>query len=450
MKKKQIVILGAGESGTGAAILARQLGHAVFVSDKSPIKAEFKQQLDEAGIEWEEGQHTMDRVLAADEVVKSPGIPENIDLMRRIRAKGIPVIGEIELGYRHAGPCTIVAITGSNGKTTTTNLVFHLLKMAGLDVRMAGNVGKSFAEIVAEDIQTGRHRDKQRIFVLEVSSFQLDDIATFRPDIAILLNITPDHLDRYGYEMANYIRSKFRIAMHQRRGNLFITNANDPNIGNFLKENPDHVRCRMQKVRRSDFKNGYVHIGRNMAFDLASTTLKGPHNGFNAACAIRVALRLGARQGEILEGLATFSPPAHRLEKVAETNGVLWINDSKATNVDSVFYALKAMDRPTVWIVGGQDKGNDYAPLLPLVRKQVKAIVCLGVDNSKILAAFSGLKKPMVEARSAVEAVQAADRLADEGEAVLLSPACASFDLFKNYEDRGEQFKSAVLALTKS
>ena len=450
MKKKQIVVLGAGESGTGAAILARQLGHAVFVSDKSRIEAGFKQQLDDSGIAWEEGQHTMEKILAAEEVIKSPGIPENIDLMRRIRARGIPVIGEIELGYRHAGPCTIIAITGFNCKTTTTNLVYHLLKTAGLDVRMAGNVGKSFAEIVAEDIAAGRNRDKKRVFVLEVSSFQLDDIATFRPGIAILLNITPDHLDRYGYEMANYIRSKFRIAMHQRRGDLFITNANDPNIGAYLKENPGHVRCKVQKVRRSDLKNGYVHIGRSMAFDLASTALKGPHNGFNAACAIRAALRLGVRQEDILEGLATFNPPPHRLEKVAESDGVLWINDSKATNVDSVFFALKAMDRPTVWIVGGQDKGNDYAPLLPLVRKQVKAIVCLGVDNSKILAAFSDLKKPIVETRSAAEAVQAAARLADEGEAVLLSPACASFDLFKNYEDRGEQFKAAVKDLVKA
>lgn len=443
MKKKQIVVLGAGESGTGAAILARQLGHAVFVSDKSPIKPEFKAQLDEAGIAWEEGQHTMDKVLAADEVIKSPGIPETTELMRSIRAKGIPVIGEIELGFRHAGPCTIVAITGTNGKTTTTNLVYHLLKTAGLNARMAGNVGKSFAEVVADDLAKG-NLSKDRVFVLEVSSFQLDDIATFKPDISILLNITPDHLDRYGYEMANYIRSKFRIAMNQRRGHLFITNANDPHIAGFLTDNPGHVRCRMEKVRRSDLKNGYVRIGRLMAFDLASTTLKGPHNGFNAACAIRAALRLGVNQDVILEGLATFNPPPHRLEKVAEADGVLWINDSKATNVDSTFYALQAMERPTVWVLGGQDKGNDYQPLVPLARKAVKAIVCLGIDNKKIVEAFKGLKKTIVETRSAKEAVEAAARLADEGDAVLLSPCCASFDLFKNYEDRGDQFKAAV------
>lgn len=451
MKKKQLVVLGAGESGTGAALLAQRVGHDVFVSDKSAIQPEFKAQLDAAGIAWEEGRHSMDRILSADEIIKSPGIPEKTEVMKAVRAKGIPVIGEIEFGYRYAGKCVIVAITGSNGKTTTTNLVYHLLKTAGLNVRMGGNIGTSFAELVAETVDrppsTVRRPPSAVIYVLEVSSFQLDDIATFRPNIAILLNITPDHLDRYDYELANYARSKFRIALNQRRGDLFITNADDPNVRGFLADHPGAVRCRTEKVRRSDLKNGYARIGRSLAFDLASTALKGPHNAFNAACAIRAALRLGVEPGDIMEGLTSFSPPPHRLEKVAETGGVLWINDSKATNVDAVFFALQAMERPAVWIIGGQDKGNDYAPLLPLARRRVKAIVCLGVDNSKIISAFSELNVPLVETRSAAEAVQAAASLADEGDVVLLSPACASFDLFKNYEDRGDQFKAAVHAL---
>jgi UDP-N-acetylmuramoylalanine--D-glutamate ligase len=262
----------------------------------------------------------------------------------------------------------------------------------------------------------------------------------------MLLNITPDHLDRYEYKLENYVRSKFRIVMNQKRGDLFITNANDENIGAYLKQHPDAVKCRMERVRKNELKNGYARVGRSYAFDLASTNLRGPHNAFNAACAIRAALRLGVDCTVIEEGLYYFATPPHRLEKVAEVNGVTWINDSKATNVDSVFYALQAMDAPTVWIVGGQDKGNDYSPLYKLVRQKVKAIVCMGVDNSKIVAAFKKYKKPMVETSSAAEAVNAAAGFAEEGDMVLLSPACASFDLFKNYEDRGEQFRAAVLS----
>ena len=444
---QRLVILGSGESGTGAALLAQACGFDVFVSDKGAIKDNFKQELDAHGIAWEENQHTLDLILNAQEIIKSPGIPEKTDLMQAIRSKGINVIGEIEFGYRYCGKCSIVAITGSNGKTTTTELTYHLMKEAGLNVRKGGNVGNSFARMVLEDIQHRKTKDATRIFVLEVSSFQLDDIQQFKPKISILLNITPDHLDRYEYKMENYIRSKFRIAMNQGRGDVCILNANDPNIQQHLAENPQAVQCKIQWVRKGDLKNGYVRAGRNQAFDIASTNLKGPHNAFNAACAVRAALALGAEPELIEEGLYSYETPPHRLEKVAEINGVTWINDSKATNVDSVFYALQAMETPVVWIVGGVDKGNDYSPLMRLVKKKVRAIVCMGMDNSKIIKAFGKMKKRTVETRSAQEAVQEAAKLAEEGETVLLSPACASFDLFKNYEDRGAQFREAVVGM---
>lgn len=442
---KKIVILGSGESGTGAALLAKRLGYDVLVSDQGAIKDVFKNELDAAGITWEENGHTLNKLLRARLVVKSPGIPNNAPVILALKEKGIETIGEIEFAYRHAGPCTIVAITGSNGKTTTTGLIHHLLCHAGLPSRMAGNVGKAFARMVADDLAAGRNKDKNRVFVLETSSFQLDDTVKFRPNIAVLLNITPDHLDRYDYVMEKYVASKFRIARNQKRGDLFITNADDAVIKAWLKEHPDAVHCRMDKVRRTDLKNGYVSIGRDQTFDVASTALRGPHNFFNTACAIRVALRLGVSSMHIEEALFGYAPPEHRMEKVAVINGVTWINDSKATNVDSVFYALQSMDTPTVWIVGGQDKGNDYTPLLPLVRKRVKAIVCMGVDNTKIVQFFKKTKKQMVETRSAEEAVKTAASLSISGDTVLLSPACASFDLFQNYEHRGRMFKEAVL-----
>jgi UDP-N-acetylmuramoylalanine--D-glutamate ligase len=437
-----IVILGSGESGTGAAILAKQVGHTVFVSDKNPIKPDYKAHLERYGIEYEEGVHNTTRILAADEVIKSPGIPEKSDLMLAIRAKGIRVIGEIELGYRYAGPCVIVGITGSNGKTTTTNLVQHLLKSAGLTTRMGGNVGESFAAMVSDDLRANK-LSKNRIFVLELSSFQLDDIDTFRADVALLLNITPDHLDRYEYKMANYVAAKFRIAINQGAEDIFITNADDLNIQGFLRNHTGYVRSQVQQIAATDLENGYVRVD-DIAFDLASSHLRGPHNLFNAAAAIRVALHLGVDPSMIQAGLHTFLPPPHRMEKVAVINGVQYINDSKATNVDSVFYALQSMEGPTVWIVGGVDKGNEYDVLMPFVRKYVKAIVCMGVDNQKLHDIFGPLGLPMTNARSAQEAVQQAAELAESGDTVLLSPACASFDLFKNYEDRGDQFKVAV------
>jgi UDP-N-acetylmuramoylalanine--D-glutamate ligase len=443
---KKIIILGSGESGTGAALLAKQLGHDVFVSDGGPIKANFKAELDQYGIGYEEGKHSMERILAADLIIKSPGIPEKAPVMREVREREIEVIGEIEFGYQHAGPCKIVAITGSNGKTTTTNLIYHILQAGGLQVRMGGNVGESFAAMIAEDIRS-QAMNPERVFVLEVSSFQLDDIQQFRPDIALLLNITPDHLDRYDYMLENYVHSKFRITMNQQVSDIFITNADDPNVQGFMAVHTKHVRAHMEQVQQADLRDGYARVG-DLAFDLSSSALQGPHNRFNAAASIRAALHCGVASDAICEALYSFTPPPHRMERVATHNGVLYINDSKATNVDSVFYALQSMSTPTVWIVGGVDKGNDYSPLMPHIKKWVKAIVCMGTDNEKLHAAFGDMGLPMLDARSALEAVQHATLLADSGDTVLLSPACASFDLFKNYEDRGEQFKEAVVRLS--
>ena len=443
--KKRIVILGSGESGTGAALLAQHLGYDVFVSDKGPIQPAFKSELDAAKILWEENQHSLTKILNAGEIIKSPGIPEKTEVMKAIRAQMIPVVGEIELGWRHAGKCQIVAITGSNGKTTTTELVFHLLKTAGFPVRKGGNVGNSFARMVLEDLKAKAVKNAKRVFVLEVSSFQLDDIQQFRPKIALLLNITPDHLHRYEYQLEQYAAAKFRITQNQQRGDRFIYNAFDP----ILKENWVETTAKTVAIRKGFYKNGSIKVGSD-SFEMSQTALRGPHNMFNAVCAIRVARQLGAEKEAIQKGLNTFTPPPHRLEQVANIGGVQWINDSKATNVDSVFYALQAMETPTVWIVGGQDKGNDYSPLLSLVKKKVKAIVCMGIENGKLMEVFGPLKKPMVEAKSAEAAVQAAQRWAKSGETVLLSPACASFDLFKNYEDRGEQFKAAVRKLQKT
>ncbi len=448
--KKRLVILGSGESGTGAALLAQHLGYDVFVSDKGPIKENLKQELDNNSIAWEENQHSLEKILNAGEIIKSPGIPEKSEVMKAIRAKGINVIGEIEFAYRYVGKCQIVAITGSNGKTTTTELTNHLLESGELNVRKGGNVGNSFARMSLNDLHQKQTKNNKRIFVLEVSSFQLDDIQQFRPKVATLLNITPDHLDRYDYKLENYAASKFRITMNQQKGDKFIYNGFDPIVlAGITGANASRTTNSAPKaiaIRKGFFKNGQIKVGKEV-FDMRKSALRGPHNMFNAACAIRTALLLGAEPQKIQEGINTFTPPPHRLEKVAEINGITWINDSKATNVDSVFYALQAMDTPTVWIVGGQDKGNDYSPLLKLVKKQVKAIVCMGLDNSKIISVFGNMKKPMAETRSAQEAVQAAQKMAQKGDTVLLSPACASFDLFKNYEDRGTQFRQAVQKL---
>lgn len=430
----KIVILGAAESGVGAAILAQQLGYDLFVSDKGQIKDNYKRELEARAIPYEEGQHTWEKMADADEVVKSPGIPDKAPLVKEFAALGIPVISEIEFAARYT-QANILSITGSNGKTTTTMLAYHLAKTGGIDAVMAGNVGLSFAACVAGSRQPDW-------YVLEVSSFQLDGIRTFRPKVAMLLNITADHLDRYEYQLDNYVRSKFRIAMNQQAGDIFLYNSDDVNTVAFLKNNSFAVEPEALHQGLIDGKT--LSVGHHR-FDLGSTRLKGIHNAMNALFAIKGALEMGVAPELIQHGLNTFVPVPHRLEKVAEIDGVEYINDSKATNVDSVYYALQAMEKPVVWIVGGQDKGNDYSPLLPFVKEKVKAVVCLGIDNSKLFHAFHELVNgAIVDTKSMAEAVGASRDLAARGYVVLLSPACASFDLFKNYEDRGDQFRNEV------
>lgn len=429
----RIVILGAGESGVGAARLAKKHGYEVFVSDKGPVKKEYKEALISWDISFEEEQHTTEKILNASEIVKSPGIPEKADLIQQAYNKGIPVISEIEFASRYTR-AKIIGITGSNGKTTTTKLTGHLLQSAGIDAAIGGNVGLSFAGLVAEK--------DYPVFVLELSSFQLDGIKEFRPDVAVLLNITPDHLDRYGYKMENYVRSKFRIGMNQHRGDMFIYNSEDTVIRQYLNGIDPEVE--MVPVSPDLFKDGKLFDGEDTWFDMTKCRLKGPHNMLNAICAVKSALAVGASREGIQQGLDTFVNAPHRLEVVETVGGVEFINDSKATNVDSVYWALRAMDKPVVLILGGQDKGNDYTPILPLVKEKVKGIVCMGLDNEKIVKVFSPILSQITETRSAEEAVQVAFNMAEPGDVVLLSPACASFDLFNNYEHRGEMFKKAV------
>jgi UDP-N-acetylmuramoylalanine--D-glutamate ligase len=434
--KGWIVILGAGESGIGAAALAKKEGFDVFVSDKGTIKDEHKAFLSAENIEFEEGQHSLEKIFAAEEVIKSPGIPDHIPIIRDLLAKDIPVISEIEFAARYTD-AFIIGITGTNGKTTTTRLTYHLLHTAGKKVGMAGNVGRSFARDLAEG-------PEKELYVLELSSFQLDGIVDFRPNIAMILNISPDHLDRYEYKMENYIASKFRITENQQPGDYFLYQADDPNITNTLADKKlsavpiaiDRAVAGQEEVSLQ----GHTYSVRNPA-------LKGPHNLMNASFAVKTAQLLGVAPDAMQKGLDTFVNVPHRLEWVRDFEGVSFYNDSKATNVEAVFYGLQAMDQTIIWIVGGQDKGNDYSSLMPLVREKVRVIVCMGVDNRKILEAFGPLGKPILDTRSAQEAVEVAFEQAQPGEVVLLSPACASFDLFKNYEDRGEQFKAAVQAL---
>jgi UDP-N-acetylmuramoylalanine--D-glutamate ligase len=431
----KIAILGAGESGVGAAILAKQKGHKVFVSDKGQIKEHYRAELNQHGIAFEEGSHDRERILAMSLIIKSPGIPDKALLLQEIHRKGLPVISEIEFAARYTQSFTI-GITGSNGKTTTTNLIYHLLATAGKDVAMGGNVGKSFARIVAE-------RDYP-FYVLELSSFQLEGIQEYRPDIAMLLNITPDHLDRYEYQLEKYAAAKFNIIKAQEATDTFLYNADDPILGALRENYPTLAKTLPLSFQMTEGTR--LNVG-GFNFEMSTTPLMGRHNYMNALFAVQTALQVGIAPKVIQEGLNTFVNAPHRLEKVATVNGVNYINDSKATNVDSVYYALEAMTQPTVWIVGGQDKGNDYAPLLDFVKAKAKAIVCMGLDNSKIVQTFSGMVENIIETRSAVEAVQRAAQFASTGDTVLLSPACASFDLFQNYEDRGNQFKAAVLEL---
>ncbi|HJW31563.1 MAG TPA: UDP-N-acetylmuramoyl-L-alanine--D-glutamate ligase, partial [Saprospiraceae bacterium] len=439
--KKRIVILGGGESGVGAALLAKQKGYDVFLSDGSSLKEVYRSELQNAGIEFEEGKHSEEKILNADEVMKSPGIPEKNDMVKKIRAKGIEIISEIELAYRFKGNSKIIAITGSNGKTTTTALTYHICKTAGLDCALVGNIGFSFARQIAVD--------PKPLYVAEISSFQLDDIKTFRPDVAILTNITEDHLDRYEYKFENYIRSKFRIAMNQAANDHFIyclddevtmKYLNDPiAIGFNIQSNQLPISMKKELLNGAFIKDGdmYVRTGNDyVSMSVYDFALKGIHNQYNTMAACVAASTLDLRKEKIREAVTTFQSLEHRMEPVATIRGVEFINDSKATNVNSTWYALESMTKPTILILGGVDKGNDYTLIAELVKEKVKAIICLGTDNRKIHEAFGNIINPIVNTGSASEAVHAAFHFASKGDVVLLSPACASFDLFKNYEDR--------------
>lgn len=440
---KKLVILGGGESGAGTAILGVKEGFEVFVSDKGKIKEKYKSIFEELKIDWEEETHTETKILDADVVMKSPGIPETVSIVKQLVEKDIPVISEIEFAAAFTS-AKIIGITGSNGKTTTTKFVHHILKNAGIKVGMAGNVGDSFAKQVAET--------NPDWFVLELSSFQLDGIKDFRPDISVLTNITPDHLDRYEHKLENYVFSKFRIAENQTEKDFFIYDLDDEIITNWLEKNPVKAQklpfSLQQKVENGSYienENIIVNI-KNKQFNMPTTKLglQGKHNTKNAMAAATVSQLLRIRKETIRESMESFQGVEHRLEKVLKINNVQYINDSKATNVNATFYALESMESETVWIVGGVDKGNVYDDLLPLVNEKVKAIICLGVDNQKLMQNFGNCVDTIVETESMKEAVRMAYSLAERGDSVLLSPACASFDLFENYEDRGRQFKDAV------
>ena len=443
---KRLVILGGGESGVGTAILAKQKGWSVFLSDRGALKPQYRDILSHQNIDYEEGSHDEARRLTADCIMKSPGIPDKADIIKKAREKQIPIISEIEFASQYT-QSTIVAITGSNGKTTTTLLTHHIFKEAGLEVGLGGNIGYSFAELVANS--------NPPYYVLEISSFQLDGIEHFTPHIAVLLNITPDHLDRYDYKFENYIASKFRIAMNQTADDYFIYDADDPVINDWLANHPLKPKCIGFSIEKelsegAFLKDNKIHImleNQTTVIDVEEISLKGKHNIKNTMAAAVAARLVNIRNASLRESLKGFQGAAHRLEEVKVVEGVTYINDSKATNVNSVYFALDTIKTPIVWIVGGQDKGNDYNSLLPYVHQKVKAIVCLGVDNTPILQSFYNVIDNMVETRSMEEAVKMAQRFATAGDTVLLSPACASFDLFKSYEDRGDQFKAAVAKL---
>ncbi|GAB3985738.1 UDP-N-acetylmuramoyl-L-alanine--D-glutamate ligase [Spirosoma daeguense] len=443
---QQLVILGGGESGVGAALLAKAKGFTVFLSDKGSLKESYRTALQQANIPFEEGGHTEERILAADEVVKSPGIPEKAPLIQQLRTQKTSVISEIEFAARYT-KAKLIGITGSNGKTTTTLLIYHLLKSAGLNVGLAGNIGNSFAEQVIADTFD--------YYVLELSSFQLDDMYDVHLDVMVLLNITPDHLDRYNYTFQNYIDSKFRILQNARAEDSFIYFEESEPIRLELEKRNLVVNKLPVSLLSAVIPGGHLENGKliaqtnNQLFELPQndTPLRGPHNAINMLSAILVAQTLRITNEAIAAGLKTFENAAHRLEPAGIINGVQFINDSKATNVDSVFYALSSMETPTVWIAGGQDKGNDYSQLDELVSQNVKALICLGIDNRKLIEHFGDKVSLIYETQRIDDAVAKGLDWASPGEVVLLSPACASFDLFKNYEDRGNQFKAVVKKL---
>ena len=442
---ERLVILGGGESGAGAAYLAQKKGYEVFLSDKGKLKDNYAQNLKEWNIDFEEGKHSEDKILNADIVIKSPGIPETAPLVQSLRGKGIPVVSEIEFGLKHTKAKTI-GITGTNGKTTTTLLTHHMLSKAGLNVGLAGNVGKSLAWQVADT--------EFDYVVLELSSFQLDGMYESRINLAVLMNITPDHLDRYG-SMENYIASKMRITQNQTEEDAFIFCADDENISGALKTSTTSAKQYPFSNKETVVEGAYIDSNNlkininnsNLTMSIHELALQGKHNSYNSMAAGIVGRLLELRKDVVRESLSDFSAVEHRLETVGKVQGIEFINDSKATNINSTWYALECQNQPVIWIVGGVDKGNDYSIVADLVKDKVKAIICLGTDNEKIHKAFDGIVETIVDTQSAEEAVKTSYYLGKKGDAVLLSPACASFDLFENYEDRGRQFKAAVRSL---
>ncbi|MFI3303932.1 MAG: UDP-N-acetylmuramoyl-L-alanine--D-glutamate ligase [Rikenellaceae bacterium] len=427
--KKKIVVLGGGVSGYGSAILAKKEGFDVLLSDRGALDPRYISLLDEWGVEYEQGEHSVERILEADEVIKSPGIPDKAPLVVALRERGIPIISEIEFAGRYLRGARTICITGSNGKTTTTSLIYKILCDAGYSVALGGNIGESFAYSVAT-------RDVDW-YVLELSSFQLDGMYEFRADVAVLLNITPDHLDRYDYKFENYIASKMRIEQNQCEGDHFIYFAEDSNI-------TPTGRAQRHTFSNAEIDPQGVVLVEGTALYTRQLQIPGLHNSLNAQAALLAAQAAGVAGESIVKSIYEFSPVEHRLEPAGEIDGIEYINDSKATNVDSTWYALESMTTPTIWIAGGTDKGNDYTPLLELARNKVKALICMGLDNAALIAAFEGVVPTVISTSSLEEAMTVARSIAELGDRVLLSPACASFDLFKNYEDRGHQFKGWV------
>ena len=445
---KNIVVLGGGISGYGSAVLAKKKGHKVFLSDAGRVAERYATILDEWGVEWEQGGHTMERILAADLVVKSPGIPEKAEVVKALRAQGTPIISEMEFAAKYMGKARTICITGSNGKTTTTSLIYKIMRDAGVNVALGGNIGESFAyQVATEEFDW---------YVLELSSFQLDGMYDFRADVGVLMNITPDHLDRYDYCFQNYVDSKMRITQNQHSRNYFVYSADDEVIAAEIEKRTD-MRMRQlpfaaHTAVASGAGDGFLVDGeftarvgeKAVTIDTAKMKIKGLHNAYNAMAAALATMAAGVEPEQVERSIYEFSPVEHRLEPAGAKDGVEWINDSKATNVDSVWYALESMTRPVVWIAGGTDKGNDYNPLKGFAREKVKALVCMGVDNEKLVHEFTGVVPKVISTNTLDDAMRAAKAEAAEGDVVLLSPACASFDLFKNYEQRGAMFKQWV------
>ena len=445
---KNIVVLGGGISGYGSAVLAKKKGHKVFLSDAGRVAERYATILNEWGVEWEQGGHTMERILAADLVIKSPGIPEKAEVVKALRAQDTPIISEMEFAAKYMGKAKTICITGSNGKTTTTSLIYKIMRDAGVNVALGGNIGESFAyQVATEEFDW---------YVLELSSFQLDGMYDFRADVGVLMNITPDHLDRYDYCFQNYVDSKMRITQNQHSRNYFVYSADDEVIAAEIEKRAD-MRMRQlpfaaHTAVASGAGDGFLVDGeftarvgeKAVTIDTAKMKIKGLHNAYNAMAAALATMATGVEAEQVERSIYEFSPVEHRLEPAGAKDGVEWINDSKATNVDSVWYALESMTRPVVWIAGGTDKGNDYEPLKAFAREKVKALICMGVDNEKLVREFTGVVPAVVSTSSLDEAMRAARELAAEGDTVLLSPACASFDLFKNYEQRGAMFKQWV------